>query len=170
MLLCFVLQRLDVKRLPAEEISPLLVAVVGSMDTFQDISAEGTAVSVSARPPAILPELLSVRKDAMAPQTVVHVMQALVTHLPQILDSHAYAFASQVLQSAMHLFLQMPACFQLVLGRTLHICVECGKTTNKSNPGQYLAACQLSRQAMWYYNLLKCDPSAALAKKSLRNE
>ena len=167
---CFLLQRLDVKRLPAEEVSPLLVAVVGSMDAFQENTVEETSESVSARPPAILPELLSERKDAMAPQTVVHVMQALVTQLPHIIDSHEYTFASQVLQSAMHLFLQMPACFQLVLGRALHICVECGKTADKSKPGHYLVARHLSRQALWYYNLLKCDPSACLAKALLRRE
>ncbi|KAK3924159.1 AP-4 complex subunit beta-1 [Frankliniella fusca] len=159
------LERLDVKKLPSDEVSPLLVAIVTSMDISKEILIEKKEDHLSAFP-AILPELLSERRDVMSPQSVVHVMQALVTHLPQFIQSHAYTFASQILQSCINLFLKEPSSFQLILGRALHICVECAKVdNNKIDPGHYLAVQQLGKEAMWYYNLLRCDPSASLAKK-----
>ncbi|XP_026273359.1 AP-4 complex subunit beta-1-like [Frankliniella occidentalis] len=161
------LERLDVKKLPSDEISPLLVAIVTSMDICKEVSIENDMEDVFATP-AILPELLFERRDVMSPQSVVHVMQALVTLLPQIIQCHAYTFASQILQSCIRLFLKEPASFQLIFGRALHICVECAKVgDSKTSPGHYLAVQQLGNEALWYYNLLKCDSSAAIAKKVL---
>lgn len=137
------------------------------MDICKEVSIDKGEEHISTNP-AILPELLSERRDVMSPQSVVHVMQALVTHLPQIIQSHAYTFASQILQSCIHLFLKEPASFQMIFGRALHICVECAKIEDsKADPSHHLAVQQLGKEAMWYYNLLKCDSSAALAKKVL---
>lgn len=155
------------KRLPAEEVSSLLAALVNSLDIFKDKSVEDSTQCTSVQPPAILLELLSARKDTISPQAAVHVVQALVTHLPEIIDLHHYTFASQILQSTICLFVLEPASFQHILGRALHICVECGKTTSVKDPDHYLAVLQLNKQAKWYYHLLKCDPSAALAKRAL---
>lgn len=161
------LERLEVKRLPAEEVSSLLVALVSSMGIFRDKSTEESAQCTPMQPPAILPELLSERIETLSLPAAVHVMQALVTHLPEMIDLHHYTFASQILRSAICLFVQEPASFQHILGRALHICVECGKTTSLNDSDHYLAVLQLNKQALWYYNLLKCDPSGTLAKRAL---
>lgn len=159
------LERLDVKKLTAEEVPSLVTAVVTCMDVFKEPSAEDTITHITNCPPAILPELLAERKEALTLQTSVHVVQALVTQLPQIIDSHSYTFAHQVLQSAMRLFIQEPASFQNILGRALHICVEVSKTASVSDPCHYLAVDQLRKQALWYYHLLKLDPSVCLPKR-----
>lgn len=162
------LERLDVMKLPSEEISPLLVAVVTSLDIFEEANPDGGPCVGSSPYPSILLEILSERRDAVSLQTVVHIVQGLVTQLPQIIESRSYNFASQLLYSTMSLFLQEPASFQNILGRALYNCVR-HKVKAAKESSHHVAVFSLHSQASWYYRLLKADASAALAKKAIRN-
>lgn len=151
-------------KLPQEGVAPLLIAIVTSLDIFSELNHEKPTIFSPYDYPAILLELLSERRDAISLSAIVHIVQALVIQLPLIIESHSYKFASQLLFTTTCLFLQEPASFQHILGRVLSSCLMCNPEI-ESDSSHHVAVYTLHSQAVWYYRLLKTDPSADLAKK-----